>query len=302
MPLQPRRIPARFNRPVTRATRDFVRRREDRRTKHRRERWLRILRRFQRRSETVLAAGRRWMVVFLIGMVLLGAGLVLFSPLLHVREIRIKRTDPRLDIARIEQALAPVFGRHIFFLSSSTVGGFLRESVPDIQDVIVQKNYPSRLLVQIGLQPLVARLSLSNTPGTESGADASDGYTYLTKEGLLIALPFAEADVPLPLISVVDWGTRPQADTLLLGPDFLQAMDLAGQAVTREFGMAIRGRTLFLRAREFHLQTGKVALWFDVKSPLSEQLARLRTFLHTVPMREVREYIDLRIAGRVIYR
>jgi hypothetical protein len=59
---------------------------------------------------------------------------------------------------------------------------------------------------------------------------------------------------------------------------------------------------VYLRAREFHLDTPKLSFWFDLRSPLEEQLQRLRTFLTVVKFPEVKNYIDLRLIGKVVYK
>jgi hypothetical protein len=61
-------------------------------------------------------------------------------------------------------------------------------------------------------------------------------------------------------------------------------------------------RTLFLRAQEYHLQTREWTLWFDMRSSIEDHLQRYRIFLREIPHEEVREYIDLRLKDRVVYK
>ena len=69
-----------------------------------------------------------------------------------------------------------------------------------------------------------------------------------------------------------------------------------------DFGLSAKDITIFLRAKEFHIRTEKVALWFDLTSPLSVQFQRFRELLKNLPLDQVKEYIDLRIADKIVYK
>lgn len=70
----------------------------------------------------------------------------------------------------------------------------------------------------------------------------------------------------------------------------------------RDFGLETLSMRLFVNAREFHLKTPKGWLWFDLESELSVHFFRLREFLRTISFDQVKEYVDLRIADKVVYR
>jgi hypothetical protein len=280
---------------------------------------MRLLRRLQRQGESIITGLRRWLFIIFLVLLLLGIGLAFFSPSVRVREIQVKRTDTRLDIEKIELALAPVFRRHMFFLSAQEIIALLHDAVPDLKAVTITKDYPSRLLLHITLEPLIARLSIEGvaehtgsgtvlsgtgtvlSPG-QAEAGAHPGFSYLTENGFYVTLVSSDPGLQLPLISVVDWGSRPQPGNLLIHPSLLTLMNQAEEVLTREFSLPVQSRTVFLRSREFHLRTNRFSLWFDEQSELPEQLARLRTFMRSTPLEQVQEYIDLRITGKVIYR
>ena len=79
-------------------------------------------------------------------------------------------------------------------------------------------------------------------------------------------------------------------------------MHNAEQALDEQFGQKVRSRSVYLRAQEFHLLTQQYSLWFDLKSPLEAQLLRYRLFLQTVGKDTAKEYIDLRLTDRVVYK
>lgn len=298
---RPSRLPRKFNRRVSGVTRTFVERRHKRQKQYMRERWKRFVRRVQRIFLAGVISLRQWLWIACALAVLIGIGTLVFSPSMHVREIRVKRTDARLDADRIQQTLRPIFGRHLFFLSAREVQARVRAAMPDVQDVTVEKHYPSELVLSVTLHPLAARLSIEGgtAPASSGGAATFD---FLTDNGLYVALPSAESGTVLPTIHVVDWAAYPVPLMPLFSPDLLKRMGDAENALTQQFGLKILSRTMFVRAREFHLQTKTFSVWFDLSTPLAEQLGRYRTFLKSATASDIHQYIDLRITGRVVYK
>lgn len=236
-----------------------------------------------------------------IGLVIFG--FMLFSPIIQVREIQVTRLSPRLDVEEVQEALSPMFGKHLFFLSSFEIAGLLQESIPDIEEVSIGKTYPSVLHVRISLDPLVARLHIKD-PDAGDAAIIGTGATidYLTSNGTYTATTAARDTETLPEIVIVDWGVRPEPGAELLQTTFLERMNAAELTLLRQFGQELERRTVYLRAQEFHLRVSGVELWFDLRTPLEDQFQRYRTFLKEVPFEQVKQYIDLRIADRVVHQ
>lgn len=304
MPLRPsRRLPKKYSRRISDDTRRFVSRRRERKKKLSRERWKRILRRMQRAGDTLRISALRWGIVSGIALVLLLVGLAIFSPALQVREINITRLTPRLDIEQVQTTLSPMFGRHLLFVSSFDVSSLLNENIADVDTVTIGKQYPSILDVSISLHPIVARLHIDEPDSVGVGTLGTGTVVdFLTDQGVYVVTLAAQDTEVLPLIRVVDWGVRPQPGDMLLQPQFIERMESAEVELLRQFGQETRGRTAFVRAQEFHLHLDDFVIWFDMKSPLEEQLQRYRTFLRSVDVADVHEYVDLRIAERVIYK
>jgi len=295
------RLPPRFNRPVTNEMRTFVARRHARKRQERLKRWKRLLRRTAQLVNSFERTFVRWLIVGLAAVLLLGIGFVLFSPIVEVREVRVRRTDPRLDSEKVQHALTPLFGRHLLFLSAQEVAQLLRKPVPDLSEVRVRKEYPDRLILHIGLEPLIAQLRIEPDAGALQGSVQSSSGAYLTVMGRYVQSP-AHISPSLPLVTVVDWSVRPVPGDPLISPDFLSLLETAEKALEEEFGQEVRTRLVYLRAREFHLGLDRFSLWFDRKSPLEDHLARYRIFLTSVPLGELKEYVDLRLSDRVAYR
>ena len=239
-------------------------------------------------------------MTLLLGVVFFG--FLLFSPIVQVREIQVTRESPRLDIEGVQTTLTPIFGRHLFFLSSFEVINLLKESIPDIGEVRIGKTYPSTLNVRIALHPLVARLHIVDPEASTAGSGTGVTLDFLTDQGIYIATSSVDDTEVLPDITLVDWGVRPEPGQMLIEPAFLERMNAAELTLLRQFGQEIEERIVFLRAQEFHLRVGGIELWFDLRTPLKDQIDRYRTFLREVPISEVRQHIDLRTEDRVVYQ
>lgn len=304
MPVKnPRRLPKKFSRRVSKDTKRYVARRMKKQKKHSRERWRRLWRRVQ-----VLYTTWREQAIKIAAAVTILLGLavflfLVFSPAITVREIQVTRESPRLDIEEVQQALAPMFNKHLFFLSQFEVANLLRENIHDIASVSMDKIYPSTLHVSIALDPLTARLRIID-PEVDVYSYVHSGATldFLTDDGLYVVTLAAQDTEVLPEIYVVDWGVRPLPGAPLINPLFIERMSAAEITLLRQFGQEVTRRIVYVRAQEFHLQIGGISLWFDLKSPLEEQLQRYQTFLQEQSLDDVQEYIDLRVQGRVIYK
>lgn len=268
--------------------------------RHRKIRWD-LWRRRSRRLAEKLGKLRKHMAIAVISLVLIGItgffAVALFSPLMRVGEVRVIRTDTRLDIEQVQSLLSPLFGKHLLLLSGYDVRTLLEEGMPDLQSVEANKDYPSTLVVRITLDPLIARLKIAG------GDDAvpQEGVDYLTSEGVYVSSGRASGE-SLPSIVLVDWGARAVPGEMLLTPGFLLRMAAAERNLSEQFGQETIERTVYQRAQEFHLKTAQWTLWFDMRSSLDEQVGRYRIFLREVPAGDVKEYVDLRLKDRVVYR
>ena len=304
--LSPRRLPRRYNRRIAPSTRKFVQLRHRRRRQYLLERWIRIFQRLQRKFASIRPSLSRVCAVVGIACVVLGIGLLLFSSLLDLREVRVLRTDPRIDVEQVQRAMAPVFRRHLFFLSSQEVVPLLKKAIPDLQVVSLQKRYPSGIVLHLTLDPIIARLSIED-PSTSAHSAGSGTQVrtsdYLTAQGLYVRyLPSQVPGTPPPLIRIVDWGARPDPWTILMSPEFLLQIREAEQALREQFGQEVTERIVFLRAQEFHLKAKGFTIWFDRKNSLEGDLRRYRLFLKAVGPQAAKNYVDLRLTDKVIFR
>jgi hypothetical protein len=230
-------------------------------------------------------------------------------------EVRIARSDARIDIEHVQRLLGPLFGRHLLFVSSQEVMPLLRDGlpatkdrlaesgIPDLASVQVRKSYPSSLLLRLELDPLIARLQLAESAASKNATGAQLAG-FLTKKGVYVTYSPDQvgSGALLPLLKIIDWKEAPAPFAPLLTEEFLKAMSNAEQALNQQFGQQVSSRTVYLRGQEFHLLTKEYSLWFDLKSPLDQQLLRYRLFLQTLGKTAATQYVDLRLTDRVVYK
>tara|TARA_Y100000310_G_C20551172_1_gene748157 strand:+ start:197 stop:955 length:759 start_codon:yes stop_codon:yes gene_type:complete len=243
----------------------------------------------------------RWALITAVGLLVLLVFLLLFSPLLFLEEIKIRRLSPRLDIEQVQQVLSPLFGQHLLFLTKGDVKQLLKENVNDIDSIEMQKDYPSQLIVTIRLDPLVARLQIIDPDAEEDEVFTGSGIDFLTAKGVYITAINSQEGEGLDTVHLVDWGVRPSPGTELIPPETLTRLRQTQQALTEQFGLSVEKQTIYLRAQEYHMLTDGTELWFDMKSSLEQHLQRYRIFLQSVSQSNVHRYIDLRLTDRIVY-
>jgi hypothetical protein len=253
----------------------------------------------------------------------------LLSPTFTIHSIRVSRQDQRVDIEELQQLLRPSFGKHLFFLSSPLVERRILATYPEVSAAAIRKRYPRELSVTLYMDPVVAEVLVGKPGETEEALHGSGAFTgererwsYLTARGIYLDLPF-----PLPFsssprghspqddvleeaargeralrIHLVDWAVKPTHQQYLLPPEALQDIQTIQQILEESFGHTVAFVTLYLRAREFHVQTEQLALWFDRGLPLVQQFEHYRAFLRALPPGSAQRYVDLRMHDRVVYQ
>jgi hypothetical protein len=131
-----------------------------------------------------------------------------------------------------------------------------------------------------------------------------EGGEFLTQNGLYVVYEPSQVQTGSGILQlhIVDWGARPEPWKQLVDPNMLDLMRGAEAELQTQFGIQTKSRTIFVRAREFHLKTPTYMLWFDTRSPLAEQLQRYRFFLQSVGQGAATQYVDLRLKDKIVYK
>ncbi len=247
-----------------------------------------------------------WLLVMFAVLLMACVAILLFSPVFNVKQVHVRRQDPRVDIEEVQQTLVPLFQERLLFVSKAQITEMLLPRFPDIRRVEVEKSYPSTLTISLYLDPVIAELSgddiQQQTSGTGAVATSSGAYAYVTSRGYAVFSPIKLSREKLPRLRLVDWGVRPTNRSAVMSTELLKAVFDARSTLQTDFGFPVTDVTVYLRAQEFHIGLQKVSLWFDMISPLDVQFQRFREFLRSLSLDQVKEYIDLRISDRVIYK
>lgn len=311
MSLRPaKRIPRRFNRTPSKLIKAVVKRRHPMRLKRKSAQVRNVVkRRSSKVGKMIFAEVRIWLIILVSGALLIGIVTIIFSPYLSIKQITVRRQDARLDIEEVQKTLSPLFGHRLFLVTTGQVNALLTKAFPDVISASISKTYPSTLTVALKLDPLIARLNIEESqdslPSSGSGVavqTGTGGFAYLTAKGFVVLSPVDIAHSTLPTFTIRDWGVRPTHRSFLFDPSFIATIFEARKTLSDAFDFQTTGIAVYVRAQEFHLGVRSISLWFDTSSSLTQQFDRLRQFLRTVSLQSVKQYIDLRLSDRVVYK
>jgi hypothetical protein len=319
MPLQPsRRLPKAYQRHSSPFSRNVAKRyaRKGRRglqfhlTKLGRQ-WRRLARHIHIPFQSVWLWSAGIALLFILILLLY----FLFSPTFAVFSIRVVREDRRVDVEEIQELLKPLFGKHILFVSPRHLERQIESAYPEVTATGIRRVFPNELRVTLSMDPIVAEVLIGEPDDTESAyaalskaveeATAERTYAYLTERGVYLEylFPFPpKAQEERIILHLVDWAVKPTHRQSLISNAGLQNIVSVRRILRQSFGHNVQFISLYLRAREFHVQTEGHVLWFDLSSPAASQINRYRSFLSTISLDKVQEYLDLRLHDRVVYR
>ncbi len=305
----PRKLPRTLNRPVSRYTRALVKKRRTRQNSRKRQQMASFWRRRSMKiGKVVLSELRLWAIIGVTSIVVIGAGILVFSPLFDVKQIRVQRDDSRLDAEEIQHTLSPLFRHRLFLITRAQIEELLLPKFPDIIGVNINKDYPSTLNVGMRLDPLIAKLTIVDDAPVQMGsgvvlapATGTGGYSYLTAKGYVLLSQVKLEKDALPGVKVRDWAVRPDQRSFLLDPAFIKTFFDTKTQLEGFFGTPVTAMTVYVRANEFHLQDQGKSFWFDATSSIDEQFARLREFLKVTNLNQVKFYVDLRLTDKVVF-
>lgn len=237
-------------------------------------------------------------LIFLV-LIILGIYGVFFSSYFKVKEIKI--LDDLLESEslglEIKSNLKSSLGKNIIFIDTNDLKETLLDSYPEIEEVQVEKDYPSKITIEFSQYPLVA--NVVNESSTMKKNYIINSIGYAMKEDLESTnLPYiiVETDEPLnPESPIIEANKlRYILETIIYFED--------------KFGMRVVEVVYKKTPREIHLLTERdFNIWLDMQNPADEQLKKLKKALVKLDIyTEDLQYIDLRIAGgngdKIIYK
>lgn len=319
MALKPsRRLPKAFQRKTSPLSRRVAQKRT-RSNKGVAFRFVKLSRQWKRLVRSVqlsLTHIRIWCICAVVLTLVILVLFFLFSSTFAITAIQVSRQDRRVDIEEVQQLLSPNFGKHILFISPHIIERTILSAYPEIASAKVRRNFPSELQVLLYTDSIVAHVVVGDPDDTEAdfpeespiATEKKEGSAlqrYLTSQGIYLEYPFAlpaETSEDRLTLHVVDWAVKPTHRQQLLHPETLTEMQSVLRVLRETFGHTPLRVTLYQRAKEFHVQTERTILWFDLAAPMTAQINRYRKFLQALSLDAAEEYVDLRLHDRVVYR
>lgn len=254
----------------------------------------------QKRSHPYFAKIKKFaLVLSILVLAILSIYGVFFSGYFKIKEIKItnKLIENELIGQEISQILSTNLGKNLIFTDTENMQIKILDNFPEIEEIEVEKDYPSKILVTFSEYPLVA--NVTNESQTLKKSYIINSIGYAIKEDLQSTnLPYikVQSDEPLnPQSPIIEANKlRYILETVIYFED--------------KFGMRVVEVTYKKVPREIHLLTERnFYIWIDMQNPANEQLKKLKKALVKLDIyTENLEYIDLRIAGgngdKIIYK
>lgn len=237
-----------------------------------------------------LRLGRLWRPLLVVGGVILIIYTVLFSPLFRVRNIAVRGNSELTSQELVKQTkiiLAGSFlGTNSIFVNTDEVGKQLKDNNYQLEAVRVERTLLGGVRITVKEQ----QATLQWRSGSSVFVLSGNGVAYAQLDGVDKALPLIEDSTNLP----VKIGQK------IVPSSFIDFVRSADQQIAL-IGLKVTNQSVAETTTELYVKTDKgYIVKFDTTRGVEEQLADLRAVLakKIVP----KEYIDLRIAGRVFYK
>ena len=235
----------------------------------------------------------------ILSLILLIFYALFFSNYLKVDEIVVAEEtfDKETLTQEIRASLSENLGENIIFLDTSDLELKVNSLFPELEKISVEKDYPSKLIVDFSQFPLVANVINESISIKKSYIINSVGYAI--KEDL--------ENPSLPYIRVQSDEPINTENPIIEKSKLTYVLDTISYFEDK-FGMNIKEVQYKKIPRELHLLTEKdFYIWLDIQRPAEEQLKKLKKSLIKLDIySEPLEYIDLRIAGsngdKIIYK
>lgn len=225
--------------------------------------------------------------------------LIFFSGYLTTREIKVinDRLENESVVSNMEKSLDQFLGKNLLFLDLNDISTTINTAFPQLENIEINKNYPSTLEVEFKEYPLTA--NIINESNTLKKTFIVNSIGFATKEDY--------EDPSLPYIRIQsDEPLNPQS--IIINPKTLEYISKTVAYFEEKFGMRVVETLYKPVPREIHLLTEKdFYIWLDIQRPSEDQLKKLKKALVKLDIyNENLEYIDLRISGsngdKIIYK
>ena len=129
-------------------------------------------------------------VIILVGGVIIGAGLIVLQNVLAIKSIVVTPSS-RTDTVKIQsiRGITSLYNKNLLLLSIASVKTELEQNNPTIKDVVIEKQYPHRVLITAVFYNPIAYLKVNN------------GYFLLSDDGKILKKTKTVENASIPIIN-----------------------------------------------------------------------------------------------------
>lgn len=237
-----------------------------------------------------------WGLVTLFSMIV-GGGIAFFIFYFSVGKIAIHKdeADFNLQHGKIRQMLELVKGENLFILSSEFLEKQIQIRFPELDSVIVEKDYPQTLRIQVKTSPVVLRLvySIENDERKFFGYIGQKGRFF--ENGDAGVFTVYEEDIRENIIAPLE---------VIFSEEEISGIFEGKTRLEEVTKRSIVSAKLLKHAQEIHfVDDQEVVYWFFLGKKFETQIEKLERTLQEKNIYEAPLlYIDLRIGRKIIYK
>lgn len=242
---------------------------------------------------------RIFTLTIILAIIIFGIYGIFFSSYFNITDIKLSDENIENEALgkELSQSIQSAIGKNLILIDTEELQVKILDTFPEVEQVQINKNYPSKLEIEFLQHPLVANVINESTTVKKSFIINSIGYAI--KENF--------ENPSLPYIRIKsDEPINPENPAIQSGK-----LNYILETITYfedKFGMRIIEVEYKKIPRELHLLTEKnFYIWLDMQKTTEEQLKKLKKALVKLDIyNESLQYIDLRIAGgngdKIIYK
>lgn len=248
--------------------------------------------RASRRPRDILFEGRGLLV--LIGIIAIAGvlGFVYLSGFFSVAKVAVSRSSLDIPADRIETAVRELaLGQNIFRVDTLAIAEQIKSTQPDISHVVVRRELPRGLVIEVFKFPAVAVLRIGGTD------------LVINENGFAIPGALPTPDL-LPLQLAEQLAAEPDLTRALIPLAQIAWIREAARYAASNLELKINSTNYLPTAREAHLQIQDgPALWLDLDQDFRPQLDKLQLAKPKLPKDWNKlDYFDLRIRNKIFYQ
>ena len=178
--------------------------------------------------------------------------------------------------------------RNIFFLNTHEIQQTIRKAQPTVYKISVFRGLPNTLKIKIEKKQPAIIWQIND----EKYLVAEDG----------IVLGKIQEEVPEDLAIIIDKKNLPiEIDSQIMTQSFINFVRLANQKMKDELSLTIEEVYINETTFQVSFKTFNFEIFFNTTRDLDNQIKALKTVLEK-HQKEIKQYVDLRVNGRVYYK